>query len=71
MLLLNKFCRRSGLFRAAAAEHLVYYRSSPLSACLPEGDKRPGSVDRKIFPSEGSIPARADRRGPSPAISTP
>lgn len=46
MLLLNKFCRRSGLFRAAAAEYPVYYRSSPLSACMPERDERPGTDDR-------------------------
>ena len=69
MLLLNKSCRRSGLFRTAAAGRLVHSRNSPLSACMPEEDERPGAGDRKVFPPKGSVPARAGRRGSPPLLS--
>ena len=70
MLLLNKSCRRSGLFRTAAAGRLVHSRNSPLSACMPEEDERPGAGDRKVFPPKGSVPARALGPGQAARVMT-
>lgn len=67
MLLLNKSCRRSGLFRAAAAGRLVHYRSSPLSACRRKRTETPGPGSPKVFPPEETGPARAGRRGSLPS----